>query len=287
LLAENQTRRKLQRGLSSILFEKRSSKAGLVIILAFVILVLLGPLLIPYGPYQTSNNKYAPPSFSHLLGTDYLGKDVLSELVWGAYPSMIVGVAGALGAVLIGLFVGVLAGYFVKWEGVLTGFTDIVMIFPPVPLMVLLGTIRPASDIDLIVILSVVLWPPIARSIRSQVLSVREMPFVEVAKMSGMGDWEIVRKIVVRSVAVIAFAYFVLTVGASIILVTGLEYLGVGNPDIVSWGSMIYWGQQFGFYIGAWWWVLAPGVAISLLSIGLALIGFSFEEVLNPRLRVS
>ncbi len=91
----------------------------------------------------------------------------------------------------------------------------------------------------------------------------------------------------IRSVAVIAFAYFVLTVGAAIILVTGLEYIGVGNPDIVSWGSMIYWAQNFGFYAGAWWWILAPGVAISLLTIGFALIGFSIEEALNPRLRTT
>ncbi|MHB8567499.1 MAG: ABC transporter permease [Nitrososphaerales archaeon] len=277
----------LQNKLVSTLLSRRSSKAGVAIIVAFLLLILIGPFVIPYGPYDTSNSVYAPPSLSHLLGTDYQGKDVLSQLVWGAIPSMVVGVLGAMGAVLIGLLVGSLAGYFTRYEGILTGFTDIVMIFPPVPLMVLLGTIRPASSTDLIIILSVVLWPPIARSIRSQVLSLREMPFIEVAKMSGMRDWEILLKLIVRSVAVIAFAYFVLAVGAAIILVTGLEYIGVGNPDIVSWGSMIYWAQNFGFYAGAWWWILAPGIAISLLTIGFALIGFSIEEALNPRLRTS
>lgn len=268
------------------MFEKRSSRAGVVIIVAFVLFVMVGPLVVP-SPVHNLSNEYALPSLAHPLGTDQLGADIFAELIWGAAPSMIVGVFGALGAVLIGLVVGVFAGYFARWEGALTGMTDIVMIFPAIPLMVLLGTIRPASDIDLIVILSVVLWPPIARSIRSQVLSLREMPFIEVAKMSGMGDWEIIGKSIMRSVAGIAFAYFVLTVGASIIVVTGLEYLGVVNPDIVSWGSMIYWGQQFGFYSGAWPWVIAPGAAISLLTIGFAMIGFSFEEVLNPRLRIT
>lgn len=243
--------------------------------------------MVPYGPYQTSAAVDQAPSFAHLLGTDYQGVDVLSQLIWGAYPSMVVGVLGALGAVLVGVFVGTLAGYYNSLEGPLTGFTDIVMIFPAVPLMVLIGTVRPSSNTDLIWVLAFVLWPPIARSIRSQVLSIREMPFVEVGKVSGMRDWEILTKIVVRSVAVIAFAYFVLSVGAAIILVTGLEYIGVGNPDVVSWGSMIYWGQQFGFYVGAWWWILAPGMAISLLTIGLAMIGFTFEEVFNPRLRVT
>lgn len=277
---------KVRRGISSVLLEKRTSKIGLAIILAFLVFVIVGPLVVPY-PTHNLTNEYASPSLAHPLGTDQLGADILSELVWGAAPSMIVGVFGALGAVLIGLIVGVFAGYFLELEGVLTGMTDIVMIFPAIPLMVLLGTIRPASNIDLIVIISIVLWPPIARSIRSQVLSLREMPFIEVAKMSGMSDWEIIGKSIFRSVAGIAFAYFVLTVGASIIVVTGLEYLGVQNPDIVSWGSMIYWGQQFGFYSGAWAWVIAPGAAISLLTIGFAMIGFSFEEVLNPRLRTT
>jgi len=246
----------------------------------------LGPIFFPASLLNPQgSDTYARPSSSHLLGTDYLGADVFAQLIYGAIPSMGVGVIGALGAVLIGLVVGVFAGYYNRAEGYLIGLTDIVMVFPPVPLMVLLGTIRPTGNIDLIIILSAVLWPPVARSIRSQVLSLREMPFVEVARLSGMRGWEILLKIIVRSVAVIAFAYYVLTVGAAIILVTGLEFLGVGNPDAVSWGSMIYWAQQLAFYSGAWWWILAPGIAISLLTVGFALIGFSFEEVLNPRLR--
>jgi peptide/nickel transport system permease protein len=271
--------------LTDVLFARRASKVGFGIIAAFVLLMVIGPFVIPYGPYQTSSAVFAPPSTSHLLGTDYQGKDVLSQLIFGAYSSMGVGIMGSLGALFIGLTIGVLAGYFTKWEGALTGITDIVMIFPAVPLLVLLGTLRPADDVYLIIILSVVLWPPIARSMRSQVLSLREQPFVEVAKVSGMGDGEILLKIVVRSVAGIAFAYFVITAAAAIILVTGLDYIGVGNPDVVSWGSMIYWGQQFGFYAGAWWWIVTPGVAISLLMLGFTLVGFSVEEVLNPRLR--
>ena len=149
----------------------------------------------------------------------------------------------------------------------------------------LLGTLRPADNLYLIVILSVVLWPPVARSVRSQVLSIKSLPYVELAKMSGMSDAEVIVKVIIPAVGAIIFAYFVLTVAASIVLVMGLEYLGVGNPDVVSWGSMIYWSQQFGFYSGDWWWVLAPGVAISLLTVGFALMGYSFEEVMNPRLR--
>jgi peptide/nickel transport system permease protein len=266
---------------------RKAAKAGVIIIGAILLLIIIGPFVIPYGPYQSNFNLInSPPSLAHPLGTEYLGRDVLSQLVWGAQSSLLVGVGGAVGAVLIGTIIGMFAGYFRWLEGLLTGLTDIVMIFPAVPLIVLLGTLRPVSDSYLIIILSVVLWPPIARSIRSQVLSVKVLPYVEVAKMSGMSDIEIVYKVIFPAVAAIIFAYFVLTVAACVVLVTGLQFLGVGNPDIVSWGSMIYWAQHFGFYAEAWWWIVAPGAVITLFTVGLAMIGYSIEEVMNPRLRV-
>lgn len=269
------------------LLQRKSARAGLAIVGLVLALMIVGPLVVPYGPYQTNYNiPDSPPSPSHLLGTDYQGVDVLSQLVWGAQLSLIVGVGGAMLAVVIGTIIGIFAGYFRSLEGLLTGFTDVIMIFPAVPLIVLLGTLRPVDDPYLITILGVVLWPPVARSIRSQVLSVKQHPYVEMAKLSGMGDVEIVFRVIVPAVAAIIFAYFVLTVAACVVLVTGLEFLGVGNPDVVSWGSMIYWAQQFGFYAGAWWWIVAPGAIITLFTIGLALIGYSVEEVMNPRLRV-
>jgi peptide/nickel transport system permease protein len=269
------------------LLRRKSARAGLTIVGAVVALVAIGPLVVSYGPYQSNFNLInSPPSWSHPLGTEYQGKDVLSQLVWGAQSSLLVGVGGALGAVALGTVIGMFAGYFRRLEGYLTGFTDIVMIFPAVPLVVLLGTLRPVDDPYLIIILSVVLWPPIARSIRSQVLSVKQQPYVEVAKLSGMRDLEVVFKTIFPAVAAIIFAYFVLTVAACVVLVTGLEFIGVGNPDVVSWGSMIYWAQQFGFYAGDWWWIIAPGATITLFTVGLALIGYSVEEVMNPRLRV-
>lgn len=269
------------------LLRRKSARAGIVIVGVILAVMVIGPFVVPNGPYQVNYSAVnTPPSLSHPLGTDYQGVDVLSQLVWGAQLSLLVGVGGALLAVVIGAVIGIFAGYFSRLEGLLTGFTDVIMIFPAVPLIVLLGTLRPVDDIYLITILGVVLWPPVARSIRSQVLSVKYRPYVEVAKMSGMGDLEIVFKVIFPAVAAIVFAYFVLTVAACVVLVTGLEFLGVGNPDVVSWGSMIYWAQQFGFYAGAWWWIIAPGAVITLFTIGLALIGYSVEEVMNPRLRV-
>jgi peptide/nickel transport system permease protein len=266
-------------------FKARAAKTGGIIILAFIVLLLLGPYLTPYNPYASGPAINSPPSYAHPLGTDYLGHDILSQVIYGAYPSMLAGILAAVGAVIVGTLVGVLAGYFRKLEGVLTGSADVILTFPPLPLMVLLGSIYPATTTLITIILIVVLWPVVARSIRSQVLSLKERPFVQSSKTSGMNDFEIIRRVIFPDIMSLAMAYFVLMVAAAIVLTTALEFLGIGNPDVVSWGSMLYWAQQFAFYAGDWWWILAPGLSITLVATGFALLGFSVEEIMNPRLR--
>ena len=269
-----------------VFLKRRAAKIGTVIIGFYVLLMILGPSLVPYSPYSTAGEINSPPSVSHILGTDYLGHDVLSQVIWGAYPSMLVALLSAVGGALLGLLVGVAAGYFSRVEGVLTGISDIILTFPPLPLLVLVGLLYAGSSSLLVLILILVLWPPIARAVRSQILSVKNRPYVDAAKSSGLSDTEIIKEIMIPSVASLTFAYFVLNVAIAVILVTGLEYFGIGNPEIVSWGSMFYWAQQFAFYSGDWWWILAPGVAVTTVATAFALIGFSIEEIANPRLRM-
>jgi peptide/nickel transport system permease protein len=267
------------------MMRRRLAKIGAGIIIAFVIFIIIGPLITPYSPTALSSAHNKPPSLAHPLGTDFLGHDVLSQVVYGAYPSMLVGILAAFGAVVIGVTVGMLAGYYRSFEGILTGTADVLLTFPPLPLMILLGSLYPATELLIIVILVLVLWPVVARAIRSQVLSLKERPFVESARTSGMGDTEIILKEIFPEVVPLAIAYFVLTVSAAIVLVTALQFLGVGNPNDVSWGSILYWAQQFAFYSGDWWWILAPGFSITIVATAFALLGFSVEEVMNPRLR--
>jgi ABC-type dipeptide/oligopeptide/nickel transport system permease subunit len=275
----------MARGVMGLLFKKKASKAGTIIVLAFVVLMVVGPFLTPYSPYQTSSNKNAAPTVAHPFGTDYSGHDVLSQVIYGSYLSMLVAVVAATGSVSIGLVVGVFSGYFRRLEALLTGTGDVILTFPPLPLMILLGELYPATSTLITAILIFVLWPVVARAIRSQVLSLKERPYVEGAKMSGMSSLQIIRRIMVPEVASLAIAYFVLTISAAVVLVTALQFLGVGNPDEVSWGSMLFWAQQFAFYSGDWWWILAPGLSITLIALAFALLGFSVEEVMNPRLR--
>jgi peptide/nickel transport system permease protein len=267
------------------LFKSPYSKAGGVIILAVLCLAAIGPFLTPYAPNQTSGSANTPPSYHHPFGTDWLGHDLFSQVVYGARPSLFVALTSSLGATLLGFFAGVLAGYYKKMEAIAGGSTDVVMAFPQLPLLIIIGSIFIATNTTIAAILIVVLWPPLARALRPQVAALKKRGYVDAAKTTGLNDLRIVSKIIIPEVLPIGMAYFVINVALSLILVTGLQFLGVGNLGVVSWGSILYWAQQYGFFNGDWWWILFPGLVISLTTTAFALIGFSVEEISNPRLR--
>ena len=241
---------------------------------------------MPYSPDAVSSLKYNPPNAAHIFGTDYLGHDVLSQLIGGALPSMIIGILAALGAATIGTLVGTFAGYYQRLEGVLMGGTDVLMTLPILPFMILAGTMFTGSSVLILLLLVLLLWPPIARSIRSQVLMVKKKTYVEASKRAVSQVWESFEELSFPMIFPITVAYFVLTVAISIVIIAALELMGIGNPDAISWGSMLDRASRYAFYHGSWWWFLAPGLSITILALGFALIGFSFEEALNPRLRV-
>ncbi|MDA4129204.1 MAG: ABC transporter permease, partial [Thaumarchaeota archaeon] len=245
-----------------------------------------GSLLSPYSPYQNSPAVDKPPDIAHPFGTDYLGRDLLTEIVWGSYSSLLVAVVAALGAALLGFFAGVFAGYYSKLEGVLSGTADSILTFPIIPLMILIGVLFIATDELIALLLIAFLWAPVTRAVRAQVASMKRLSYVDAERTSGLGDLSIVMRVLVPEVGAIGVAYFVLNVVFSIAIATALEFLGIGNPNVVSLGSILYWAQQYGFTAGAWWWILAPGLLISLFALGFALIGFSLEEIMNPRLTI-
>ena len=276
-----------QRGWTAIrgIFRSKSSKIGAAILIAILLVLGAGLIGNHIPPNATNSGLNRPPSSSHIFGTDWLGHDLYSQIVWGAGPSLFVAIVGALGSVVLGLMAGVFTGYFRKLQGPLGGISDIIMVFPVLPLLILIGSLFQPSDLFIASLLVLVLWPVVARTIRAQVAAIKRLPFIDAAKMSGLSDIKIVFRIIIPEVAAIAIAYFIVNVSFAVVLTTALEFLGVGNPDVVSWGSILYWAQQFGFIAGDWWWVAIPGAFITMLATGFALIGFSFEETINPRLR--
>jgi len=267
-------------------FQKRSAKIGAGILVGILVFVIAGSLLTPYSPYTPSSSVDNPPSFAHPFGTDYQGHDLFSQIVWGSYPTLLIAIVSALGAALIGFFAGVFAGYFAKAEGPLSGSADAILTFPIIPLMILVGVLFFATDLLITTMLIAFLWAPVTRAVRAQVSSIKKLSYVDAEKTSGLSDLSIAIRVIVPEVGAIGVAYFVLNVIFSVSIATALEFLGIGNPTVVSLGSILYWGQEFAFTAGAWWWIVAPGLLISLFATGFALIGFSLEEIMNPRLTI-
>jgi peptide/nickel transport system permease protein len=272
--------------LFSFLFKSKASRAGGVILAALLAMIFLGPLVVTYSPQAIAGPSNLGPSLAHPFGTDYLGHDLFSQLVWGSYPSLSLAFVAAFGSTILGFVAGVLSGYYRKAEGVISGATDVVLSFPNVPLLVIMNVIFPGNDLVEAITLILVLWAPVSRAVRAQTLAVKKLSFVDAVRMSGMRDFTIIWKVISFEVASVAMAFFIINLSVSVVLVTALEFLGVGNPLHITWGSILFWAQKYAFGYGDWWWVLAPGAIISLIAISFALMGFSFEEIMNPRLRV-
>jgi peptide/nickel transport system permease protein len=272
--------------LFSKIFRTKASKAGGIILVSLIALMLVGPLIVTYSPQGITGPANSAPDLAHPFGTDYLGHDLFSQLVWGSYPSLSLSFLSALGGTLLGFGAGVVSGYYRKAESVIAGATDVVLSFPTIPLLIIVNVIFPGNDLVEAVTLVVVLWAPVSRAVRAQTLAVKRLSYVDAVKMSGMRDFTIVWKVLAFEVAPIAMAFFIINLSVSVILVTALEFLGVGNPLHITWGSILFWAQKYAFGFGDWWWVMAPGAVISLVAVSFALMGLSFEEIMNPRLRV-
>jgi ABC-type dipeptide/oligopeptide/nickel transport system permease subunit len=254
-------------------------------VLVILGLVVIGPFLISYNPYNVTGPPNTPPNSVHLFGTDNFGHDILSQIIFGGSSSLLVSLYSALGGTLLGFFSGLLAGYYRKLEPIIAGATDVMMTFPGLPLLIVVALIFVGNSEVVPFTLLLFMWAPAARAVRAQTMSAKKLTYIEAAKCSGLSDVQIVFRKMIGEVAPIGLAYFVINLSLGIVLITALQFLGGGNPLVVSWGSILFWAQQSAFIYGDWWWILAPGAIIALISIGFALIGFSVEELWNRRLR--
>jgi peptide/nickel transport system permease protein len=264
----------------------KRTRLGLGLIIAILAFVLLGPFFVSYPPLKATGMPDRPPSAAHLFGTDYLGHDLLSQVIYGARPTLIIGLAAAATATLVGFVLGLFAGFYRRLEGLISITTDVILSIPGLILLVLLGSLFIATDQLIIGGLILVLWPTCARAVRAQVTALKKVAYVEAGRTSGLSDWQILWRLIAPEVGPIAFSFLVLNVSFAIIIATSVEFLGVGNVTEVSWGSILFYAQNYGFFMGDWWWVVAPGAMIALTTSAFALIGFGAEELMNPRLRL-
>ncbi|MEK3854275.1 ABC transporter permease [Cytobacillus sp. FSL H8-0458] len=261
---------------------------GLWLLIIFLLIALLAPILAPFDPTERVGAPFTEPNTKFLLGTNDVGQDILSELLYGTRISLLIGVIAAFISILIGCLVGVISGYYGgKVDAFCMRLVDLVLVIPFLPLMILLAAFIGPSFWNIILVISLLSWASPARVVRSQVLTLKTKGYVEAAKSIGTNIRVILSRHILPGVIPIALSQFVLAASNSILTEASLSFLGLGDPFTKSWGTILYYAQARGaFLTDAWiWWVLPPGVLITTLVIGFAFTGYSLEEVLNPRLR--
>ncbi len=273
------------------LVRKRAGMLGLFMLLSTIVIAILAPWIAPYNPYDpveaTAADVMAPPSPEHPLGQDDIGRDVLSLVIYGARISLLVGFAASLLIVLLGVAIGMAAGYAGgRTDLVLMRITDAILVIPSLPLMLVVIAVAGRSLSNIILIIGLLSWTYMARVVRAQVLSVKERQFVMRARALGVTSLGIVIIHVLPQVLPVIFAEATLDVSFAILSEASLSFLGLGDPTLVSWGSMLNRAFMRGAVTkGAWWYLIPPGVALAWVTLGLVLVSNAVQEIINPRLQ--
>lgn len=280
-------KRKLQQYIN-IFTKNNLGMIGIGILLIYIFIAVFAPWIAPHDPNLRLGAPFSPPSGEFLLGTNDVGQGILSELIYGTRISLLIGVIAAFLSIAIGCLVGIVAGYFGgRVDTFLMRVVDLVLVIPFLPLMILLAAFIGPSFWNIIFVISILTWAGPARVIRSQVLTVKTKGYVEAARAIGTRVSTVLLKHILPGVVPIALSQFVLAASQAILIEASLSFLGLGDPFNKSWGTVLYYAQARGaFLTDAWlWWILPPGILITILVIGFAFTGFSMEEILDPRLR--
>lgn len=265
---------------------------GVVLLLVVIFTAVFAPVLAPYTLEEmatekvTSEDILAPPSPEHLLGTDDAGHDVLSQLIYGARTSLIVGFSASFMSLIIGMSVGMVSGYFGgKTDTLLMRLVDFLLVIPILPLMLIIITFWGRGLDKIILVIGILYWTFMARLVRSQVISIKERPYILRAKALGASDFRTIARHIFPQVIPLIIAQAVLDTSTAIIAESSLAFLGLGDPTTISWGMMLNFAFSRAISRQAWWFLLPPGFAIVWVSLSLILIGTALEEVFNPRLK--
>jgi ABC-type dipeptide/oligopeptide/nickel transport system permease subunit len=263
-----------------------SAAIGAVLLGAFVIVAVIGPLLAPYGATERPGAPFERPSTAFRLGTDDVGKDLLSLLILGTRSSLVVGLGTATVAIGVGTLAGAVAGLRGGWvDGLSMRTVDVVLALPFLPLLIVASTFSDGGLLSQILLIAALTWARPARLIRSSVLEARSRGHVEVAEGMGATQWRILWRHLSIGAAPLLIPLFLRAAMGAILLEAALAFLGLGDPSRASWGTTLYWANvRSAVLTDAWlWWVVPPGLAIALLISSMGLVGVAAEERLDPR----
>jgi ABC-type dipeptide/oligopeptide/nickel transport system permease subunit len=260
--------------------ETTAGKVGIALTVGFILMAILAPWISPYSPSGITGSTYETPSLKHILGTDDIGEDLFSQLLWASRGSLLVGLSAALISVVLGVSVGLLSGYYGGRRGeLLMRVTDVILVLPLLPLLIVVAALVPGSVAVEIGVIGVLSWPPAARVIRSQTLTLKSRPFVDASRLSGMNDREIMLRVLLPNMVPLVVLYGVFAAVSAIVIESGLDFIGLGSISNLSWGIMLYFSLARNALLrGAWWWFLPPGLMIALVGTGFILTGYAFER---------
>ena len=270
------------------LWSNGKARIGLVILGVDVLVAVFAPLLAPHSPTSTDFTPYQNPSATNWFGTTGNGQDVFSQLLYGARVSLLVGLAAGAAATVVAVTIGLIAGYRPGLvDEVLSFVTNLALVIPALPLMIILAAYLPSRSVwTIVLVVTFTSWATGARVIRSQANTLRTREFVTSAQFSGERLSRVVfREILPNMTSLVASSFFSAAT-AAVMAEASLEFLGLGNPNTVSWGTILYYAQQQNALLtGQWVLVFAPGLAIALLATSFTLINFGVDALSNPRLR--
>jgi peptide/nickel transport system permease protein len=260
---------------------------GLVIILVLIVVALLAPWLVPYDPAAITGDAFERPSSTHLLGTNDAGSDIFSRLLWGTRTTLIVGSIATALVLVIGIALGLTAGLrggFI--DSFVMRLVDVFLALPVLPLLIFIAALAGPSLTVSILMIGLFAWPQTARIVRNQTLSLRTRGFVDIARGFGAGPVHVMRRHLIPALGPVIAANLVFVAGLAITIEAGLSFIGLGDPAAVSWGADLNRAlSDPQIYIGPlWlWWLLPPGLALTVTVLGLTFIGVALEPRFNPR----
>lgn len=272
-------------GFLSRFAANKGALVGLVLLVALLAFAVLGPWLYPTSPWRMVARPFTAPFVTDrfLLGTDTLGRDVAAGLVHGAQISILIGFVSTLVALLIGVPLGALAGYFGGWiDDALMRITEFFQTIPSFALAIVLVAVLQPSIYSIVLAIGIVSWPPVARLVRGEVLSLRTREYVQAAITVGQSTPRIIFSQVLPNTVAPIIVMASLMVASAILLESSLSFLGLGDPNLMTWGYMVGAGRTR--LMDAWWISFFPGVAIFLTVLALNLVGEGLNDALNPRL---
>jgi peptide/nickel transport system permease protein len=276
------------RHVASSLASNRKALTGAALLGLFTLVALLAPFIAPYDPHALLFDPILHPSLQHLLGTTQNGQDIFSQLVWSTRESLALAVIAGVMATTVSVLVGVTAAYLGGWwDHVLNLFTDVFLVIPTLPLMIVIAAYAENRGVAVLIAVIVVTgWSYGARQLRSQALALRNREFLEAARVRGERSLYIITFEVLPNMTSLIVAIFLGAAVYAVLAAAVLQFIGLGDSSDLSWGTMLYWAEHNGALLaGSPQWVLAPGLCIALLGGAFALINYAFDEIANPALR--